>query len=245
MPHPFLGYWDQALYYNHCGQIYRDASDYFVIVDLDEVLALEPSEYDDPAGALSRWIDSWDPDAGSYMMLRVDLGMPPEIFDLGRPSIESLAQDLWTSVNMEEDVVKGCKCARMPLRPNLTFGRRPSQDLVSRSVGAHLSALLFYGHRAYDAYRSRRSGRTTERCGHRPRDANTSPITFSQWMYPRPAPANESLPVQWEQWPKPYQDWGKSWKQIEWETPGTKPANYSEETWPRCARSAPVSGRMC
>lgn len=41
--HPFP-YWDQPLYYNHCGEIYRTASDYFIIVDLDEQLALAPEE---------------------------------------------------------------------------------------------------------------------------------------------------------------------------------------------------------
>ena len=106
MPHQYLNYWDQALYYNHCRQLYRDASDYLIVVDLDEVLALDPSHYNDPAASLNRWLDTWEEDIGSYIILRMDLAMPADIYYQGLPSIDSLAQDLWTTVNTDTYVLE-------------------------------------------------------------------------------------------------------------------------------------------
>jgi hypothetical protein len=117
-----------------CGHLFRTASDYLVILDLDEVLALDPSTYDDAPASLLRFVESWDPDVGGVNLIRVDLSMQEQTFDdivdAGGPSVELLAQDTWTALNPDPDLRKNCACRRWrsSLWKTLTLMHRPAQE---------------------------------------------------------------------------------------------------------------------
>ena len=111
MVHPFP-YWDQPLYYGVCTSLYRKASDYLIVVDLDEMIMLEPSDYADPAAGFKRWLDRWPDNLGGYAMKRTDLSMTKEGFEtslkVDGPGPEVLAQDLWTTVQPIPELQAGC-----------------------------------------------------------------------------------------------------------------------------------------
>jgi hypothetical protein len=126
MEHPFP-YWDQPLLYNTCGELYRTASDYIIISDLDEVIALEPSRYDDAPGAFLDWVHSWPDDVGGMNMIRLDLSMPEdkfrEVVAAGGPSVDLLAQDTWTALRPTEELRKNCASRFEPIRRHSHRGR--------------------------------------------------------------------------------------------------------------------------